>query len=160
MKISFIPVIVSLMAITGPVIAPAGAQEKFDGAEIVRPKEEPRKLPPNARVLRLRVGEILEVFSTPTTLLSSKDERAFYVPAEGNAVLQVVIEKTSGRKTYFVKGLAAGETIGGVVYRDSLDKDGYRPKNEAEHARIQKAVKDAPYIIVIETSRPAKSSNP
>lgn len=142
----------TLMALALPlsVVAVAHAQEKFDATEKVRPAEQPRQLPPNARLQRIKVGEVLEVLSVPVKFFSTKDEKAFYLPPEGNAVLQVIVEQKSGTKTYFVKGLAAGETVGGVVDRSSLDDKGYRPKNEAEHARIQKAVKSAPFVFVIE----------
>lgn len=105
---------------------------------------------PNARQVRLRVGEVLEVFRGSAVIGDGEEEMAFYVPPEGRAIVQVITERRGLSRTYFLRGLAAGETVGGVVERDWLTSDGLRPRNAAFEGRIQIAVRGQPFLILIQ----------
>ena len=132
------------------------AQEHFEGTEIVRPAPASPTVPIGGRLVKLHVGDITQVHVTQTQLIGDSKETAFFVPFEGRALVSIVVEKKFGKRTYFIKALAAGETVGGVVPRNTLDFDGFDPKNEAEHARIQAALKAAPLIFVIDPVLPLK----
>jgi hypothetical protein len=125
------------------------AQDRFNATEEVRPPAASSPLPPNARVVQMRIGEIVEITSIKTALIGTKDETAFYIPPEGNAIIQVVVEKKFRRRTYFAKALAAGETVGGIVERKWLDADGYRVKNPADEGRVQASIKNAPILFFV-----------
>lgn len=147
LRLSLLSALVALSS--APLASVASAQDRFGGTETVRPEAPLPTVPPGGRLVRLRVGDITQVHVTETQLFGDSRETAFYVPFEGRGLVTVVVEKKPGRRTYFIKAIAAGETVGGVVPRNTLDREGFTPKNEAEHARIQAALKAAPFIFVI-----------
>ena len=99
------------------------------------------------RLVSLNVGEIKEIYRYDKK--EGKPVKSFYLPPEATELVQLVVEKKGGVTTYFLKAHRSGKTVGGVVERDWLDEKGFTHKDITELARIQKAVKDAPYIITI-----------
>jgi hypothetical protein len=124
----------------------AGKKDVFQGAEY-----DPGmgNVPAGAKQVQLRVGEVIEVFHGSLTPGEGKRELAFYLPAEARSVVQLVIERKGVVRTYFLKAVGQGDTVGGVVERRWLDSDGYNPVDTAAEARIQAAVKAAPYLISV-----------
>lgn len=122
-------------------------KEAFRAAEYVEPA--PDALPPNARPVRLRMGAIQEVFTGDATPGDGLAEKAFYLPPEAAEVVQLVVEKHGWRRTYFLKAVGPGDTVGGVVERRWLDGSGFRAKDSAHEARIQAAVQAEPYLISV-----------
>lgn len=129
------------------------AQDVFDASpEVVRVKprqgggDSSPSIPPKAQRVRLKVGQIVEVFHAPR---GAKPEWAFYLPPEGTRIAQVVKEKSSSGTTYFLKAHARGSSVGGVVLREYLDRPGYRPNNVADEARIQAGVRRTPVYIEV-----------
>ena len=93
----------------------------------------------------IAVGEVREVYDA-----ASDASLAFYIPAPGTAVAQVMIEKKFLRKpVYLVKGLRPGTVTGGLVPRASLDATGFKPKNITEEARIREALKARPITLIV-----------
>jgi hypothetical protein len=98
-------------------------------------------------VVHLSQGEVKEV------LESSKfagPELAFYLPEEGTSVAQVVVERQGLKVNYYLKGLHRGRTVGGAVSRAWLDASGFYPRNDADEARIQEAVRNNPLYIEVQ----------
>ncbi len=99
---------------------------------------------PGGSVVTLALGEAREAYNAA----GSEPEMAFYLPETNPTVAQVVIERKFLRSAvYFVKGIRPGTVTGGIVPRSCLDKAGFRPKNIAEEARIQAAIKAQPITI-------------
>ena len=118
----------------------------------VQPKKPAPKKPDNDRprkapTAHLRRGEIVQVMSCSR---SARPELAFYLPSEATSVVQLVVEKRGGEINYFIKGLSAGSTVGGAVERGWLDSSGFKPRNLADEARIQAAVKRNPLYIEVQ----------
>ena len=105
---------------------------------------------PNARQIRLRVGEVQEVFHDTRTPGDGQVQLAFHLPPEAASLVQLVVETKGFTRTYFLRARRAGETVGGVVERRWLDASGYRARDLADEARIQGAIKAQPYLIFIE----------
>lgn len=105
---------------------------------------------PNARLIRMRVGEIVQVYQGSAAIGDGQDQMAFYLPPEAQSVAQLVIESRGFQRLYFLRGLAPGETVGGVVERDWLNSDHTRPKNAADEARIQNSIRGEPFLIFVE----------
>lgn len=105
---------------------------------------------PNAKQIRLRTGEVLEVFRGNWNPAGDTPELAFFLPPEATAIAQVVVETKGFTKTYFLKGLAPGESVGGTVERRWLDGSGFRAKDTAMEARIQAAIKAQPFLILVQ----------
>ncbi|HKB57326.1 MAG TPA: hypothetical protein VKC51_07030 [Lacunisphaera sp.] len=124
----------------------AGKKDVFQGAEY-----DPGmgNAPAGAKQVQLRVGEVIEVFHGSFALGDGKRELAFYLPAEARSVVQLVVETKGLTRTYFLKAVGQGDTVGGVVERRWLDSAGYNPVDTAAEARIQAAVKAAPYLISV-----------
>lgn len=136
----------ALLLSAAPLVATLSAQgtPSFVGSERAEPLE--RDYPEDARVIRMMPGEIFEVHQSAR----GKGETSFFVVREGRGVVQVVKEKKMGKRTYFLKALSPGETLGGVVDRKLLDRgEGFDPKNDADYSRIQRQIKDAPVIIIV-----------
>lgn len=95
---------------------------------------------------RLRRGEILEVFRSST---SARPEMAFYLPPEATSIVQLVVERHGSKMSYFLKAFGTGNTVGGAVERRWLDKQGFRPRNAADEARIQAEVRRNPLFIEV-----------
>ena len=106
-------------------------------------------LPAGARQLHLRLGQVIEVFRGNFAPGEGQRELSFYLPVEARSVVQLVVEKNGFARTYFLKAVGMGDTVGGVVERRWLDFDGYSPKDTAAEARIQAAVKASPYLISV-----------
>lgn len=105
---------------------------------------------PHARQIRLQVGELIEVFRGSNVPGDGAPEMAFYLPKEATSIVQLVVEKRGFNRTYFLRGLVVGETVGGVVERRWLDSAGTGPDNAADESRIQQAVRGQPYLILVQ----------
>jgi len=133
------------------------AQERFATEETVV-ATKPRPSSPGStgisgpavsgRAVKLRVGEVLEVFVFRDKFGSPRE--AFYVPLDGTRVAQVVKERAGNTDRYYLKGRAKGKTAGGIVLRDWLDSAGFKPKSIGDEVRIQAAVKAKPVFITVE----------
>ena len=124
-------------------------KEAFQGGAIVQESALTNAFP-NARQIALGVGEIVEVYHGGVLPTDGGPQLAFYLPPEATSVVQLVVETKGFAKTYFLKGLAPGETVGGVVQRNWLDATGYRSDNPADEARIQAAIKANPFLILVQ----------
>ncbi|PYJ28577.1 MAG: hypothetical protein DMF24_10890 [Verrucomicrobia bacterium] len=113
------------------------------GEKSVPSKKQPSRKAPTARLNR---GEIVQVMTSST---SARPELAFYLPREATSIVQLVVEKRGSQRNFFLKGLSSGSTVGGAVQRDWLDASGYYPRNPADEARIQAAVKRNPLYIEV-----------
>lgn len=107
-------------------------------------------MPAGARQVRLRYGQVTEVFRGSSALGDGQRELAFYLPVEARSVVQLVVESKGFTKTYFLRAIGAGDTVGGVVERRWLDSSGYNPLDTAAEARIQDAVRSAPFLISVQ----------
>jgi hypothetical protein len=105
---------------------------------------------PNARQVRLGVGEVLEVYRGRANPLDGQVQMAFYLPPEAQSVVQLLVETRGLDRYYFLKGVARGETVGGVVERRWLDASGFRPRNPTDEGRIQAAVRGEPFLILVQ----------
>jgi hypothetical protein len=152
---SFFALILALSSLSqAPVPCDARDRFEYDSAPEAAPVKPKPKVPassarpstsPAASGTVLAVGEIREVFDA-----ASDPTLAFYVPAPGTAVVQVIIEKKFLRKpVYLVKALRPGTVSGGLVPRVSLDGSGYKPKNITEEARVQAAMKQRPITFTV-----------
>ena len=124
----------------------AGKKDVFQGAEY---DSGTGALPQGARQIQLRVGQVVEVFHGSIAPGEGKRELAFFLPVEARPVVQLVVESKGLTRTYFLRAIGPGDTVGGVVERRWLDSDGYSPEDTAAEARIQAAVKAAPYLISV-----------
>lgn len=97
--------------------------------------------------VKLRRGEVREVFRSSK---KANPEMAFYLPPEGVHLVLLVIETNGSQVSYLLKGLKSGRTVGGAVERRWLDREGFQPRNIADEARIQEAVKRTPLHIEVE----------
>ena len=124
----------------------AGKKDVFQGAEY-----DPgvNVVPAGAKHVQLRVGEVIEVFHGSMTPGEGKRELAFYLPAEARSVVQLVVERKGVVRTYFLKAVGQGDTVGGVVERRWLSSNGYNPIDTAAEARIQNAIRATPYLISV-----------
>ena len=123
-------------------------KDVFQGAEF-----DPglANVPAGAKQLRLRVGEVIEVYRGSFAIGDGQREMAFYLPIEARSVVQLVVEtdRLKFTRTYFLKAIAQGDTVGGVVESRWLAGDGITPSDTAAEARIQASVKAAPYLISV-----------
>ena len=110
-------------------------------------RKAPSPDPKKGDYVKLKRGEIKEVFRASK---GAKPEMAFYLPQEGVNIVQVVVETKGSQVSYFLKALKAGRTVGGAVERSWLDREGFQPRNTADEARIQAAVKRSPLHIEVE----------
>jgi len=100
------------------------------------------------KVVRLRPGEVIEVFKFQDA--AGVDREAFYLPTEATRVVQLVFERQGRTDRYYLRGIRPGKTAGGIVARQWLDSKGFKPKSMADEARIQAALKASPVYIVVE----------
>lgn len=121
-------------------------KDVFQGAEY-DPGTGP--LPAGAKQIRLRVGQVIEVYRGSNAPGDGQREMAFYLPVEARSVVQLVVETRGFTKAYFLRALGAGDTVGGIVERRWLNSEGYDPRDLADEARIQNAVRAAPYLISV-----------
>ena len=107
------------------------------------------QLPPGARRINLRVGQLMEVYRASASPIDGQRQMAFYLPVEARRVVQLVVEQRGLTRIYFVRALAVGDTVGGIVERRWLNSEGFDPDNAADEARIQNAVRAAPFIFSV-----------
>jgi hypothetical protein len=124
----------------------AGKKDVFQGAEY-DPGTGP--LPAGAKQVRLRVGQVIEVYRGSNAPGDGQRELAFYLPVEARSVVQLVVESRGFTKTYFLRALGPGDTVGGIVERRWLNSEGYDPRDLASEARIQDSVRAAPFMISV-----------
>lgn len=103
----------------------------------------------DARQIRLRPGQILAVFRGNAAPGDDQRELAFYLPVEARSVVQLVVETKGFTKTYFLRAISSGDTVGGVVERRWLDSDGYNPRDTAAEARVRDVVRSTPFSISV-----------
>lgn len=123
-----------------------GQKDVFQGAEYDRSNEN---LPPGAKRIQLRVGQVMEVYRGSFAPGDGQREMAFYLPPEARSVVQLIVETKGFTRTYFLRAIGVGDTAGGVVERRWLNTGGYDPNNAADEGRIQSAVRAAPYFIFV-----------
>jgi hypothetical protein len=117
-------------------------------AGVRRPEPRPSQpAPENAARVVLKPGEVREILRSSKT---ASPELAFYLPPEATRVVQLVVEKRGFKRTYFLKALARGKTVGGAVERRWLDGGGFAPRSAADEARIQAAIKHNPLFIQVD----------
>ena len=124
----------------------AGKKDVFQGAEY-----DPGmgSAPAGAKQVQLRLGQVIEVFHGSFALGDGQRELAFYLPEEARSVVQLVVETKGMTRTYFLKAVGLGDTVGGVVERRWLSSNGYNPIDTAAEARIQNAIRATPYLISV-----------
>lgn len=124
-------------------------REKAPAASTTRSanRQSSTPAPKKGDCVKLKRGEVREVFRSSTR---ANPEMAFYLPPEGVHIVQVVIETKGSQVSYLLKALKSGRTVGGAVERQWLDRSGFQPRNTADEARIQAAVKRAPLHIEVE----------
>ena len=124
----------------------AGKKDVFQGAEY-----DPGmgNAPAGAKQVQLRVGQVIEVFHGSFAVGDGQRELAFYLPEEARSVVQLVVETKGMTRTYFLKAVGQGDTVGGVVERRWLSSNGYNPIDTAAEARIQNAIRATPYLISV-----------
>lgn len=145
-----------LLAAVLAASAAVQAQERFSTQETVvvtkpvsgRSGSSTDTTTSNSRTVRLRVGEVIEVFAFQDQF--GVERKAFYLPIEGTRVAQVVMERQGRTDRYYLKGRSRGRTVGGVVPRAWLDASGFKPRNMADELRIQAVVRAHPVYIVVE----------
>ncbi len=122
------------------------AQEQFQGDEVVVEKVTPKPEGNPRRALKLDLDETRIIFQEST---SSNPNWYFYLPPEANSVVQLIIEKRDGERTFLLKAIGRGKTVGGFVLREWLDNSGFQPKTPLDEAQIQQAVKSKPVFIIV-----------
>jgi hypothetical protein len=125
----------------------ADKKDVFQGAEY---DPGTGAVPAGARQIRMNVGQVMEVFRGSRAIGDGQYELSFYLPVEARSVVQLVVETKGLTKTYFLRAIGEGDTVGGVVQRRWLDSSGYNPLDTASEARIQDAVRKAPYLISVQ----------
>jgi len=121
-------------------------KDVFQGAEYDPGLSKPQA---GAQQLQLSLGEIVEVFRGSARLGDGQYELAFYLPEEARSVVQLVVEQKGFARTYFLRAIGPGNTVGGVVERRWLDHGGNNATDGAAEARVQAAVRAAPYLISV-----------
>lgn len=123
-----------------------GKKDVFQGAEY-----DPGmgSAPAGSKQIQLRVGQVIEVFHGSFAVGDGQRELAFYLPEEARSVVQLVVETKGMTRTYFLKAVGLGDTVGGVVERRWLSSNGYNPIDTAAEARIQNAIRATPYLISV-----------
>ncbi len=129
------------------------AQERFTTEETVvatkpKPVSKPSASSTSRKGLKLRVGEVVEVFVFRDKLGTPRE--AFFIPLEGTRVVQVVKERAGNTDRYYLKARGKGKTAGGIVLREWLDAKGFKPKSVGDEVRIQAALKANPVYITVE----------
>ncbi len=105
---------------------------------------------PYARQVQLQVGQILEVYRGSSAIGDGEDEMAFYIPPEATSIVQLVVEKRGFARIYYLRGIAEGETVGGVVERQWLNLAGTAPRDAADESHIQNAIRGEPFLILVQ----------
>lgn len=128
-----------------------GAKDVFRAAEY-KPSTGPSA--PGAQHIRMRLGQLVEVYRGSFAPGDGQREMAFYLPVEARPVVQLIVETKGFTRTYFLRAIGPGDTVGGVVERRWLGGNwieglGFSPNNAADEARIQNAIRTAPYLISV-----------
>lgn len=118
----------------------------FQGAEY-DPGVAP--LPQGAQQITMRVGDVREVFRGSFAPGDGQREMAFYLPPEARSVVQLVVETRGFSRSYFLRAIGVGDTVGGPVERRWLDDAGYDVRDGAAEARVQASVRAAPFLISV-----------
>lgn len=133
-------------------IDPAPESRSFGGEKDVFRAAEYESNPganmPNAKRIHLRMGQVVEVYRS-NIIPGGEREMAFYLPVEARSVVQLLVESRGVNKTYFLKAIGLGETVGGVVERRWLNSGGFDSDNVGDEARIQQAIRSAPFLISV-----------
>jgi hypothetical protein len=124
----------------------ADKKDVFQGAEY-DPGTGPMMA--GARRVQMRVGQVMEVYRGSFAPGDGEREMAFYLPVEARSVVQLVVETRGFTKTYFLKAIGIGETVGGIVERRWLNSAGFDPRDTAAEARIQDSVRAAPFLVSV-----------
>jgi hypothetical protein len=133
--------------------ATAGAIERFSTQQpVVVRTSGPSQASPSTptlgpRKVVLRPGEIAEVFVFSDQFGVPRE--SFYVPLIGTRVVQLYMERHGRQDRWYVKGLARGTTVGGIVPRTWLDSSGFLPRSVADEMRIQAALKANAFYIEV-----------
>ena len=122
-------------------------KEAFDAVTVVEEGPRHMPVPPGAQSITLRMGEMREVYRQTWSI--NETQYAFFLPQEATNVVKLIVETHNFTKTYFVKAIGYGDTIGGVVERKLLDTEGFHPDNAADFARIQEALRKQPVFISV-----------
>lgn len=125
----------------------SNVKDVFQGAEY-DPGVGP--LPAGAKRVTLRLGQVMEIYRGRAAPGDGEREMAFYLPVEARSVVQLVVEKKGFTRTYFLRAIGVGDTVGGVVERRWLNSAGYDPETAADEGRIQSAVRAAPFLISVQ----------
>jgi hypothetical protein len=123
-----------------------GEKDVFRGA--VHEMDE-SQIPPGAKRIQLRLGQVTEVFRGSFAPGDGQRELAFYLPIEARSVVRLDVETRGFTRTYFLKAIGVGDTVGGVVERRWLNSAGTDPNHAGDEARIQDAVRASPYFISV-----------
>lgn len=132
-----------------PVSQTHPKKEAFQGAEYVEETSDLNPQIPNAKRIDMLVGQVVQVYHAVALPGDGKPQMAFFLPYEARSVVQLVVERNGIYVDYFVKALAVGDTVGGVVERSWLDDRGFDPLSDADMARIQASIKSTPYLISV-----------
>jgi hypothetical protein len=125
-------------------------KEAFQGAEYIEEtSDDLNPQIPNAKRIDMLVGQVVQVYHAVALPGDGKPQMAFFLPCEARSVVQLVVERNGIYVDYYVKALAVGDTVGGVVERSWLDGRGFDPLSDADMARIQAAIKTTPYLISV-----------
>ncbi len=136
------------------VLEPAPLSASYPGVDAFEAAE--RAVPPRAGVavrqdaICLAGGEVVEVLRRPRERRETFAGDAFYVPPEADGIVCLTVETEGMEEVFLLRGIAPGETLGGVVARRWVDDAGRRPRSVVDEARIQAALKTAPRYIVVE----------
>jgi len=136
------------------------AQDVFDASpevRVVRPhataSPTPRRNPDRpaandqkAARISLAQGEVREVLRVSKF---ANPEWSFYLPPEATRVVQLVVERHALHVYYFLRARQRGNTVGGVVERSWLDREGFSPRSVSDEARIQWVIKGNPIFIEV-----------
>lgn len=133
-----------------PVSQTHPSKEAFQGAEYIEEtSDDINPLIPNAKRISMLVGQVVQVYHAVALPGDGKPQMAFFLPYEARSVAQLVVERHGLYVDYYVKALAIGDTVGGVVERSWLDDRGFEPLSDADMARIQASIKTTPYLISV-----------
>jgi|GEM_PF-5634723 len=129
------------------------ARDRFEYDPTPKPSEKPRApstgTPASAQPSGIKA--VIAAWETREVLNSATAPgMALYMPEMNPSIVQVVIQKGWFKKpVYLVRGIRPGTVTGGIVPRALLDRDGFRPNNITDAARVQAALKAYPITITV-----------
>jgi hypothetical protein len=122
-------------------------KESFAATEVVEQTHSEVPVPPGAQSVTLRMGEMREVYRQ--TWRPGETQYAFFLPEEATNIVKLVVETDGFTKTYFLRAIGYGDSVGGVIKSEWLAPDGFHPRDVADFARIQEAVRQKPVFISV-----------